>query len=101
VPLGRRAREETALLLEMIADDRALRSHSRETLATAMYKMAAAKAPQGAFAVGGSGSLIRLQRVLTPGEQPRPALRTALAAAVLVLPLLPLLVACTPAVSAP
>lgn len=101
VPLGRRARQETALLLEMIADDRALRSHSREVLATAMYEMAAAKAPQGAFAVGGTGALLRLQRVLTPGKQPHPALRAALATAVAVLPLLPLLVACTAAVSVP
>jgi hypothetical protein len=41
LPLARHARDETALLLEMIADDRALQRHSRDVLATAMYEMAA------------------------------------------------------------
>lgn len=47
VPLARHAREQTALLMEMIADDRALRRHSHEVLATAMYEMAAARTPEG------------------------------------------------------
>ncbi|WP_328478470.1 M56 family metallopeptidase [Streptomyces sp. NBC_00377] len=95
-PLARHAREQTALLLEMIADDRALRSHSHEALATAMYEMAAARAPKGALAAGGPNALIRLKRVLGPRKAPHPALWGSVAAVALAVPLLPLLVACPP-----
>ncbi|WP_328773904.1 M56 family metallopeptidase [Streptomyces sp. NBC_00286] len=96
LPLARQAREQTALLLEMIADDRALRSHSHEVLATAMYEMAAARTPKGALAAGGQNVLIRLKRVLGPRKAPHPALWGSAAAAVVTVPLLPLLVACPP-----
>ncbi|MEU5197673.1 M56 family metallopeptidase [Streptomyces scabiei] len=94
LPLARQVREQTALLLEMIADDGALRAHSDGALATAMYAMAAARAPRDAFAAGGRTVLIRMRRVLGPRTAPHPALRGALAAATAVVPLLPLLVAC-------
>ncbi|MGC5244207.1 MULTISPECIES: M56 family metallopeptidase [Streptomyces] len=96
LPLARHAREQTALLLEMVADDRALRSHCHEALATAMYEMAAARAPKGALAAAGQTVLIRLQRVLGPREAAHPALCSSVAAAVVAVPLLPLLVACPP-----
>ncbi|MEW2400443.1 M56 family metallopeptidase [Streptomyces sp. NPDC046862] len=96
LPLARLAREQTALLLEMVADDRALRGHSDEALATAMYEMAAARIPKGAFAAGGHTVLIRLQRVLGPRRAPHPVLWGSVAAAAAVVPLLPLLVACPP-----
>ncbi|MDN3029233.1 M56 family metallopeptidase [Streptomyces sp. S.PB5] len=96
VPLTRHAREQTALLLEMIADDRALRSHSDEVLATAMYEMAAARTPKGALAVGGPNALIRLKRVLGPRKAPHPVLWGSVAAVTVTVPLLPLLVACPP-----
>ncbi|WP_030576493.1 M56 family metallopeptidase [Streptomyces anulatus] len=96
LPLARHAREQTALLLEMIADDRALRSHSDEVLATAMYEMAAARTPKGALAAGGPNALIRLKRVLGPRKAPHPALWGSLAAVAATVPLLPLLVACPP-----
>ncbi|MFC4467663.1 M56 family metallopeptidase [Streptomyces xiangluensis] len=96
LPLARHTREQTALLLEMAADDRALRSHSHEALATAMYEMAAARTPKGALAAGGQNVLIRLQRVLGPHKAPHPALRGSAAAAVVTVPLLPLLLACPP-----
>jgi hypothetical protein len=98
LPLARHAREQTAMLLEMSADDRALRRQSREVLATAMYEMAAAKAPQGAFAVGGPAALARLQRVLAPQRRPHPALSLSMAAAAVTVPLIPLLVGCTPSI---
>jgi len=96
VPLARHAREQTALLLEMIADDRALRSHSHEVLATAMYEMAAARTPKGALAAGGPNALIRLKRILGPRKAPHPVLWGSVAAAAMAVPLLPLLVACPP-----
>ncbi|MFI6436888.1 M56 family metallopeptidase [Streptomyces sp. NPDC050759] len=96
LPLARHAREQTALLLEMIADDRALRSQSREALATAMYEMAAARTPKGALAAGGHTVLIRLKRVLGPCKTPHPALRGAVASLTAAVALLPLLAACPP-----
>lgn len=96
IPLARHMREQTLLLLEMVADDRALRRHPRQVLASAMYELAAARPPQGAFAAGGPSALTRLQRVLGTGKPPPLALRGSAAAMAVVLPLLPLLVGCTP-----
>ncbi|WP_367318641.1 M56 family metallopeptidase [Streptomyces sp. HUAS ZL42] len=96
VPLARHAREQTTLLLEMVADDRALRRHSHEVLATAIYEMAAARAPKGTLAAGGHTVLIRLKRVLAPRKAPHPAVWGSVAALTLAVPLLPLLVACPP-----
>ncbi|MFG2302431.1 M56 family metallopeptidase [Actinacidiphila glaucinigra] len=96
VPLARHAKEQTAMLLEMVADDRALRHHSRDVLATAMYEMAAAKAaPRGSFAAGGPSALPRLQRVLAPQRPPHPALAASVTALAVAVPLLPFLVGCT------
>ncbi|MEW2401250.1 M56 family metallopeptidase [Streptomyces sp. NPDC046862] len=96
LPLSRHAREQTALLVEMIADDRALRFHRREALATAMYEVAAGQVPQVALGAGGTGALIRLRRVLTPQPRPHRATRLGVVAATVAAPLLPLLVACGP-----
>lgn len=94
LPLARHGREQTAVLLEMIADDRALRRQSRQVLAAAMYDMASGAAPAGAFAVGGPSALVRLRRVLTPQRRPHAALRGAVAAAVAAAPSAPLLMGC-------
>ncbi|MEU1226217.1 M56 family metallopeptidase [Streptomyces sp. NPDC005828] len=96
LPLARRAREQMAVLLEMIADDRALRRHDRGVLATALYEMAAGRTPKGAFAAGGSTALLRMKRILGPRRTPHPAFRGSVTSAVLAVPLLPLLVACPP-----
>ncbi|MEW1549499.1 M56 family metallopeptidase [Streptomyces tsukubensis] len=94
LPLARLAREQTALLLEMIADDRALRSHSRDALATAMCEVAAGRAPRSALGAGGTGALIRLRRILTPEAGPRRVTRAGVLLASVAAPFLPLLVAC-------
>jgi hypothetical protein len=99
LPLARLAREQTALLLEMIADDRALRGHSREVLASAMCQVAAGNVPQSALGAGGPSVLIRLRRVLTPQAAPRRSTWLGVVGGSLVVPLLPLLIACGPAVS--
>ncbi|MFF7176802.1 M56 family metallopeptidase [Streptomyces pseudovenezuelae] len=96
LPLARHGRQQTALLLEMAADDRALRRHSGEALATAMYEMAAARTPKGAFAAGGHSVVIRVTRALGPRRAPHPVLRGAVAAVAALVPLLPLIVACPP-----
>lgn len=94
VPLARHAKEQTELLLEMIADDRALRFHPRETLAAAMYEVAAGQVPQTALGAGGSSTLLRLRRVLLPQPRPHRAVRLGVVTAAVTAPLLPLLVAC-------
>lgn len=96
LPLARHGRQQTALLLEMAADDRALRRHSGEALATAMYEMAAARTPKGAFAAGGESVVIRVRRALGPRRAAHPVLRGSVAAAAALVPLLPLIVACPP-----
>ncbi|MDX3458653.1 M56 family metallopeptidase [Streptomyces sp. ME02-8801-2C] len=94
LPLARHAKEQTELLLELIADDRALRFHPRETLATAMYEVAAGQVPQTALGAGGSSALIRLRRVLTPQPRPHRATWPGVVTAAVMAPLLPLLLAC-------
>ncbi|MFE0427502.1 M56 family peptidase, partial [Streptomyces sp. NPDC058953] len=94
LPLARHAREQTALLLEMIADDRALRGPSRDALATPVCEVAAGRAPGSALGAGGSGVLIRLRRILTPEARPRRITRLGVLLASLTAPFLPLLVAC-------
>ncbi|MGW6740135.1 M56 family metallopeptidase [Streptomyces sp. NPDC055025] len=96
LPLARLAKEQTALLMEMAADDRALRSHSHEVLATAMYEMAAARAPKGALAVGGETVVIRLRRILARRGGPHPVVSGTVATVAAVVPVLPLLLACPP-----
>ena len=89
----RRAQDQVALLVEMLADDRAVREHPRQVLARALYKVGAAGVPSGGLGVSGSvetggpladtaepagaGVLLRAQRLVRP---PRPLGRPALAA---------------------
>lgn len=96
LPLARHAKEQTALLVEMIADDRALRHHSRDALATAMCEVAVGQAPRAALGAGGPGALIRLRRVLTPQPRPHRVTWLGVVAASIAAPLLPLLLACGP-----
>ncbi|MFI1030213.1 M56 family metallopeptidase [Streptomyces sp. NPDC020951] len=96
LPLARHAKEQTALLVEMIADDHALRLHPREALATAMCEVAAGRVPSVALGAGGAGALVRLRRVLSPQPRPHRATSLGVVAATVVAPLLPLLVACGP-----
>ncbi|MCQ9133021.1 M56 family metallopeptidase [Streptomyces hilarionis] len=93
LPLARHAKEQTNLLLEMIADDHALRLHPRETLAAAICEVAAGRAPRAALGAGGSGALVRLHRVLTPQPRPHRATWWGIVVATVVAPLVPL-VAC-------
>ncbi|WP_031511366.1 M56 family metallopeptidase [Streptomyces megasporus] len=96
LPLARHAREQTALLLELAADDRALRACSRETLATALCEVAAGQAPRTAFGAGGASAAIRLHRLLTPTTGPRHTTRLGVAGGSVAAPLVPLLIACGP-----
>ncbi|MEW1757573.1 M56 family metallopeptidase [Streptomyces cyaneofuscatus] len=94
VPLARHVREQIPLLLEMAADDRALRRFPRGTLAAAMFAMASGEAPQGALAAGGRTVLVRLKRILGPTRGAHPALRCGVGAGAVIAPLLPILLVC-------
>lgn len=96
LPLAREAKAQTALLLEMAADDRALRRHPREALVSALYAMAAGHAPGGAFSVGGPDAVVRLRRMLEARRRPHPALCGLAVVAAVAVPLLPPLLGCAP-----
>ncbi|PVE11496.1 M56 family metallopeptidase [Streptomyces scopuliridis] len=97
LPLARHLREQIPLLLEMAADDRALRSYPHGVLATAMVEMASGgAAPRGTLSAGGPTALVRLRRILGPARCAHPALRGVMAATAVMTPLLPLLLACPP-----
>ncbi|GAA2812680.1 M56 family metallopeptidase [Kitasatospora paracochleata] len=96
LPLGAAARVETAALLEMAADDRAVRRHSARALAGALGAVAAGLAPGVGLAAAGSPVVARVRRLLLPARGPHRLVRVAVAAAAAVAPLVPFLFACGP-----
>lgn len=76
----RTAVDEVALLVEMLADDRASRRHPRDVLARALYKVGTGEVPVGGLAAGGSGVLLRAQRLLAPPQPLSLAARAAVLA---------------------
>ncbi len=103
VPPVRRARESVALLVEVLADDRAARRHGPRPLARALVKVGGgsvpgAGAPAAAGPAGSGAALVRAGRLLRP-PPPLPLLRTAaVLLAVVLVALLPVLGALLPAV---
>ncbi|MER7511626.1 M48 family metalloprotease [Streptomyces lavendulae] len=94
VPLARIGGRTVPLLLEMAADDRALRGCSRDALATALYALAAGRAPRRAFAAGGPSAAVRMRRILAPQRAGHPVLRGLFAVATAVAAIAPAVVAC-------
>ncbi|MGW7098687.1 M56 family metallopeptidase [Streptomyces sp. NPDC054838] len=94
LPLVRIGGKAVPLLLEMAADDRALRGCSRDALAQALYALAAGQAPHRAFAAGGPSAALRMNRILAPPAPGHPALRGLLAVAAAVSVITPLVFAC-------
>ncbi|MFG2642470.1 M56 family metallopeptidase [Streptomyces sp. NPDC048370] len=94
LPLARHGGTSVPLLLEMAADDRALRRCSRDALATALYALAAGQAPREAFAAGGPSAALRMRRILTPYSAGHPVLRGMLAISTAAGAMAPLIVAC-------
>ncbi|MFF0748132.1 M56 family metallopeptidase [Streptomyces sp. NPDC004267] len=94
LPLARHGGAAVPLLLEMAADDRALRRCSRDALATALYALASGKAPRQAFAAGGPSAALRMRRILTPQAAGHPVLRGLLTIAAAGLAAAPLIIAC-------
>ncbi|MFD8642165.1 M56 family metallopeptidase [Streptomyces zaomyceticus] len=94
LPLARHGGTAVPLLLEMAADDRALRRCTRDALATALYALASGRAPRSAFAAGGPSAALRMRRILTPYSAGHPVLRGLLTIASAGLAMAPLIVAC-------
>ncbi|MFI8518713.1 M56 family metallopeptidase [Streptomyces sp. NPDC085481] len=94
LPLARNGGTAVPLLLEMTADDRALRCCSRDALATALYALASGRAPREAFAAGGPSAALRMRRILTPHSAGHPVLRGLLTIAAAGLAAAPLIIAC-------
>lgn len=94
LPLARLVRTEVPLLLEMAADDRALRRCSRDALATALYAVASGQTPHRAFAAGGPSAVLRMRRILTPHATGSPTLQTVCVALAATAALTPLVLAC-------
>ena len=81
--------EQVALLVEMLADDRAARRHDRDVLARALAKVGGAPAPAGGLGATTSGVLLRAARLLVPPPPLPLGGRLAVALAALGVALLP------------
>lgn len=99
VPAFRHAEDEVARLTEMVADDAAIRTVDRLTLATALVRLAEGTTPAGALGAGGSTVLIRVRRLADPAAPLSPTRRLATLAGVALIVMTPLAVAAAPAVS--
>ncbi len=76
-----------ALLVELLADDTAVRTAGTRPLARALVACASARTPAGALAAGGPSTLVRVQRLAGPPNSAALAAGAYLAAAgVLILP---------------
>jgi Zn-dependent protease with chaperone function len=90
--LVRRARATVALLVEMLADDQALRQRPARELATALLRVGvsgAGQAPSGALAAADAEVVARVTRLLTPQARlsvPMEALICSAAAALVAVP---------------
>ncbi|WP_405856259.1 M56 family metallopeptidase [Streptomyces sp. NBC_00090] len=94
LPLARHGAAAVPLLLEMAADDRALRRCTRDALATALYALASGRAPRSAFAAGGPSAALRMRRILTPYSAGHPVLRGLCTIGAATLAMTPLVIAC-------
>lgn len=88
MPYVRRARGEVGLLLEMAADDFAVRSSRPQVLAGALLEMSVSgAAPSCAFAANSTAVASRIHRLLRPGRTSRGVAAVAIGASVAVLAL--------------
>ena len=69
------------LLVELLADDAAVRATGRTPLARALVACASGRAPSGALAVGGPSTVLRVRRLSGRGNSPVLSTAAYLAAA--------------------
>ena len=87
----RTAQEQVGLLVEMLADDRAVRSHPPQVLARALWKVGSAAVPSGGLGAAGQGVVVRAQRLVCPPPRLGPLALAAVTAATGLLLALPAL----------
>lgn len=92
----RAARREVDVLVEMLADDNALRRSDRASLASALVDLGQRRAPDGTLGAAGD-TLQRVQRLLENVGKPSRAVRTAVLATSLTLVVAPWFIAVAPA----
>lgn len=97
IPLLRHADQQIAELVEMLADDAAVKHGDRHRYAAALVALAEGAAPAPALAAGGPTALARVRRLVAPHRPLSRLRRTATALATLGLLALPVAVAATPA----
>ena len=100
LPLMRDAEEQVARLVELHADDAAIRARDPQLLATAIVVLATSASPAAALAAGATDSVHRIHRLLGPSEPLGRVRRQLLRASAAALAVTPLLLALTPAVLA-
>jgi len=100
VPLFLRGRQQTAELVELLADDRARRHVSGESLALAIAALAPGAAQAPGLAASGGSVFARVQRLIDPPVPLPVATRLGGAGAAACLLVAPVLVAVVPAVFA-
>lgn len=96
----RDGQREVTRLVELIADDHAVRTSDRLTLAEAMLTLADGRPPTGALAVGGSASGDRIRRLIDGHRPLRTWASAGGLAAMILLITAPLLALATPAATA-
>src|SRR5579859_5914602 len=99
-PLMRDAEEQIARLVELHADDAAIRARDPRLLATALVVLATPGSSAPALAAGATDSIQRIHRLLGPGEPLGLLRRQLLGATAAALALTPVLLALTPAMIA-
>ena len=97
LPLMREAETQVARLVEMHADDAAIRARDPRLLATALVVLATAASPAAALAAGATDSVQRIHRLLGPSEPLGSLRRQLLRGGAAALALTPLLLALAPA----
>jgi Zn-dependent protease with chaperone function len=100
LPLMRDADAQVARLVEMHADDAAVRASDPRSLATALVVLATGTSPTPALAASATDSVQRIHRLLRPAEPLGPARRQLLRATAASLALAPVLLALAPALLA-
>jgi hypothetical protein len=100
LPLMRDTEEQVARLVELHADDAAVRARDPRLLATAIVVLATSPSPAAALAAGATDSVQRIHRLLGPSEPLGRLRRQLIRASAAALAVTPLLLALTPAVLA-
>ncbi len=100
LPLMREADVQVKRLVEMHADDAAVRSSDPRSLATALVVLATSATPAPALAAAATDSVQRIHRLLRPAEPLSPARRHLLRVTTASLMLTPILLAIAPALLA-